>query len=56
MAYLFTDQKGRTIEIVNDDEWFAHHAEAYRTMLKRKLGKTIVSWAYMGGSNPNLKI
>lgn len=51
MIYLFTDRKGKLIEIVENPDWIGIHAKAYRDILTRKYKKQIVSWAHMGSRN-----
>lgn len=55
MVYLFTDEEGSKIEIIQPNGYYdtpGEEAMAYREKLEKKLGKPIVAWCHMGGSNP----
>lgn len=52
--YLYTDKKGKVVELKNIKSGNGDKALVYRKILEKKLKKVVIAWAHMGGDNPEI--
>jgi len=54
MAYLFTDESGKLVELSPIPGMNAPAALERRRQLQKITKKSVIAWAHMGGDNPEL--